>query len=159
MMQRLRRGTTAPATSPQRGLASEFQETMVALIRTLGLHQPDRTPCGQPVSVAEAHALLELGREPGLSQNGLAARLLLEKSSVSRIVTALEKRGWVARKRNPQDTRIVQVHLTDDGRDAAATLAVSRQAKFERIFTAIPMQDRDAVLTSLDTLLQVIRET
>jgi DNA-binding MarR family transcriptional regulator len=132
---------------------------MVALIRTLGLHQPDRTPCGQPVSVAEAHALLELGREPGLSQNGLAARLRLEKSSVSRIVTALEKRGWVARKRNPQDTRIVHVHLTDDGRDAAATLAASRQTKFERIFAAIPMEDRDAVLTSLDTLLQVIRET
>jgi DNA-binding MarR family transcriptional regulator len=132
---------------------------MVALIRTLGLHQPDRTPCGQPVSVAEAHAVLELGREPGLSQNGLAARLRLEKSSVSRIVTALEKRGWVARKRNSQDTRIVHVHLTENGHDAASTLASARKAKFERIFAAIPMEDRDAVLTSLDTLLQVIRET
>jgi DNA-binding MarR family transcriptional regulator len=132
---------------------------MVALIRTLGLHQPDRTPCGQPVAVAEAHALLELDREPGLSQNGLAARLRLEKSSVSRIVTTLEKRGWVARKRKLEDTRIVQVHLTDSGRDAAANLAASRQAKFERIFSAIPAAERDAVLASLDTLLQVIRET
>lgn len=132
---------------------------MVALIRTLGLHQPDRTPCGQPVSVAEAHALLELGREPGLSQNGLAARLRLEKSTVSRIVSALEKRGWVARRRNPHDTRVVHVHLTDAGRDAAATLAASRQAKFERIFAAIPPAERYAVLSSLDTLLQVIRET
>jgi DNA-binding MarR family transcriptional regulator len=157
-MQRLRNKTTVPAKSPRHSPASEFQATMVALIRTLGLHQPDRTPCGQPVSVAEAHALLELGREPGLSQNGLAARLRLEKSSVSRIVTALEKRGWVARKRKPQDTRIVQVHLTDDGRDAAATLAASRQAKFECIFAAIPMEERDVVLTSLETLLQVIRE-
>jgi DNA-binding MarR family transcriptional regulator len=132
---------------------------MVALIRTLGLHQPDRTPCGQPVSVAEAHALLDLSREPGLSQNGLAARLRLEKSSVSRIVTALEKRGWVARKRNPRDTRIVQVHLTDDGRGAAASLAASREAKFEQIFAAIPAPERDTVLASLDTLLQVIRAT
>ena len=140
-------------------LGSEFQQTMVALIRTLGLHQPDRTPCGQPVPVAEAHALQELSREPGLSQNGLAARLRLEKSSVSRIVTALEKRGWVARKRNPNDTRIVQVQLTDEGRDAAATLAASRQARFERIFAAIPPAERDAVLASLDTLVQVIRET
>jgi len=148
-----------PATSPRPSPASEFQETMVALIRTLGLHQPDRTPCGQPVSVAEAHALLELSREPGLSQNALAARLRLEKSSVSRIVTSLEKRAWVARERNSQDTRIVQVHLTGDGRDAAANLAASRQAKFTRIFAAIPVAERDAVLTSLDTLLQVIRET
>src|SRR5579872_6816238 len=91
--------------------AEAFQDAMVALIRALGLHQPDRTPCGRPVSVAEAHAVLELSREPGLSQNALAARLRLEKSSVSRIVTALEKRGWVARKRDPSDNRIVRVHL------------------------------------------------
>lgn len=132
---------------------------MVTLIRSLGLHQPDRTPCGQPVSVAEAHALLELSREPGLSQSGLGARLRLEKSTVSRIVTALEKRGWVARSRGGADTRIVRVDLTDDGRRAAARLAVARQAKFERIFEAIPPAEREAVLASLDTLLQVIRET
>lgn len=132
---------------------------MVALVRALGLHQPDRTPCGQPVSVAEAHAVLELSREPGLSQNGLAARLRLEKSSVSRIVTALEKRGWVVRKRDPSDNRIVRVHLTGDGRTGATNLADSRRAKFERIFDAIPATQRDALLASLDTLLQVIRET
>lgn len=132
---------------------------MVALVRSLGLHQPDRTPCGQPVSVAEAHALMELSREPGLSQNGLAARLRLEKSSVSRIVTSLEKRGWVARRRDTSDTRIVHVHLSDDGRSAARTIAASRQAKFERIFSAIPVGERAQVLASLETLLEVIRET
>jgi DNA-binding MarR family transcriptional regulator len=159
IVQQLKERTISPRGISLRCPASEFQATMVTLIRTLGLHRPDRTPCGQPVAVAEAHALIELSSEPGLSQNGLAARLQLEKSSVSRIVTALEKRGWVARKRNPQDTRIVHVHLTDDGRDAASTLAASRQAKFERIFAAIPAAEREAVLASLDTLLQVIRET
>jgi DNA-binding MarR family transcriptional regulator len=102
--------------------------------------------------------MLELSREPGLSQNGLAARLRLEKSSVSRIVTGLEKRGWVLRRRDTSDTRIVHVYLTDDGRNAAADVASSRQAKFERIFFAIPIGERAVVLASLDTLLEVIRE-
>jgi len=139
--------------------SADFQGSMVALVRALGLHQPDRTPCGQPISVAEAHAVLELTREPGLSQNGLAARLRLEKSSVSRIVSGLEKRGWVTRARDPKDTRIVRVELTDDGLQAAADIATSRQAKFERIFAAIPAPERATVLASLDTLLEVIRET
>jgi len=26
----------------------EFQDNMVALVRALGLHKPDQTPCGQP---------------------------------------------------------------------------------------------------------------
>lgn len=103
--------------------------------------------------------MLELSREPGLSQNGLAARLRLEKSSVSRIVTTLEKRGWVDRRRDTSDTRVVHVYLTDDGRDAAANIEASRHAKFERIFSAIPASERAQVLTSLDTLVEVIRET
>jgi len=158
-MQPLMRKTILPRTPVRQSPASEFQETTIALIRAFGLHQLDRTPCGQPVSVAEAHALQELTREPGLSQNGLAARLRLEKSSVSRIVTALEKRGWALRKRSPKDTRIVQVHLTDGGNDAATSLAKSRQATFQRIFAAIPTAERDAVLASLGTLLQAIHET
>src|ERR1035438_8997633 len=158
MMQPLRHKTTASRILARPNSASEFQETMVALIRALGLHQPDKTPCGQPIAVAEAHALLELTREPGLSQNGLAAHLRLEKSSVSRIVSALEKRGWVVRNRNPKDTRIVQVHLTDAGREAVTNIAASRQAKFDQIFAAIPAGERSAVLAALGTLIGVIRE-
>lgn len=138
--------------------SSEFQDAMIALIRALGLHQPDRTPCGQPISVAEAHSLLELHRDPGLSQNGLAARLRLEKSSVSRIVTSLEKRGWVRRQRDDADTRIVHVHLTADGLQATVNLSDSRRAKFERIFEAIPAAERATLVASLDTLVQVIRD-
>lgn len=37
-----------------------FQEQMIGLMRAFGLHKPDQTPCGQPVAVAEAHALMVL---------------------------------------------------------------------------------------------------
>ncbi|HWT04391.1 MAG TPA: helix-turn-helix domain-containing protein, partial [Xanthomonadales bacterium] len=77
-----------------------FQGHMIALVRSLGLHKPDETPCGQPISVAEAHALLEIAREPGLTQNGLAARLRLEKSTVSRLAGMLQRRGWIRRARD-----------------------------------------------------------
>jgi hypothetical protein len=36
-----------------------LQEQLIALIRVFGLHRPDQTPCGKPVAVAEAHALME----------------------------------------------------------------------------------------------------
>lgn len=62
----------------------ELQERMIDLIRAFGLHRPDEVPCGQPVAVAEAHALLELSREEPLLQKDLAAKLRLEKSTVSR---------------------------------------------------------------------------
>ncbi|MDB5068955.1 MAG: transcriptional regulator, MarR family [Candidatus Eremiobacteraeota bacterium] len=128
------------------------------LVRSLGLHKPDETPCGQPVSIGEAHALLEIAREPGMTQNGLAARLRLEKSTVSRLAGLLERRGWIRRLRDERDARCVRLHLTRRGMSANANIAESRRAKFDRLFGAIPAARREAVVESLALLLEVARE-
>ena len=137
----------------------DFQDSMVALIRSLGLHKPDTTPCGQPLSVGEAQALLEIGREPGLTQNGLAQRLDLDKSTVSRLVGMLERRSWIERIRRRDDSRFYHLRLTAAGTKANANLARSRRAKFERIFQAIPRAQRAAVASSLAALMEAIDET
>jgi DNA-binding MarR family transcriptional regulator len=137
----------------------DFQGTMVGLIRSLGLHKPDTTPCGQPLSVGEAHAMFEIGREPGLTQNGLAQRLNLDKSTVSRLVGMLERRAWVERIRDRNDSRFYHLRLTAAGTKANAKLAQSRRAKFQRIFEAIPRAQRSAVAASLSALMEAIDES
>ncbi|MBI4495103.1 MAG: MarR family transcriptional regulator [Chloroflexi bacterium] len=136
--------------------AQELQEQMIGLVRAFGLHQPDRTPCGQPVSVSAAHALMELTQVESLPQTALAARLRLEKSTVSRLVEHLERRGWIRRERDPADRRVLLLHLTDAGRRASEQLAVARAAKFARIFSAIPAEERAAVQRGLSVLLGAV---
>ncbi len=126
---------------------------MVQLVRSLGVHKPDETPCGQPVSIAEAHALLEIGNETGLTQNGLCARLRLEKSTVSRVAGMLERRGWIRRLRDAHDARFVRLHLTQRGIKANATIGASRRAMFAGIFAAIPAERRAELVDSLSLLL------
>jgi len=140
-------------------LHSEFglQDQLIALIRAFGLHRPDQTPCGKPVAVAEAHALMELAQGVPLSQNDLAARLQLEKSTVSRLVGILESRGWIARARSAQDGRARELRLTDTGEQMAAGLAEARRAKFARVFDAIPEAERATVLESLQILVEAMR--
>ncbi len=99
-------------SNPELGL----QEQMIALIRAFGLHRPDQIPCGKPVAVAAAHALMELAQGAPLSQNDLAARLQIEKSTVSRLVGILERRGWIARGRSAEDGRASCASPTPDGR-------------------------------------------
>ena len=132
---------------------------MIGIIRALGLHKLDTTPCGQALSVGEAQALLEIAREPGISQNGLARRLDLDKSTVSRLVGMLERRSWIERVRDRNDSRFYHLRLTAAGTKANANLASSRRAKFERIFQAIPRAQRTAVAASLSALVEAIDET
>lgn len=135
---------------------ADFQEQMIALIRAFGFHQGDRTPCGKPVSVAEAHALLELSRHDLLVQRDLADWLRLEKSTVSRLVAQLEQRGWLARTRSVTDKREVLLSLTPGGQRIAAELAQARRARFARLLGAIPEERRPAVTQALATLVEAI---
>ena len=133
-----------------------LQAHMVELTRAFGWHRPGSTPCGKPVPIAEAHALLELSKSPGLSQRHLAAALNLRKSTVSRLVSSLEKRRWIVRARSESDRRVFEVSLTDEGRLAAEELAAARQAKMAGIVDRIPEADRSAVLDALQTLIEAI---
>jgi DNA-binding MarR family transcriptional regulator len=134
----------------------ELQEQMVALVRVFGLHRPEQTPCGEPVAVAEAHALMELITHEHLAQHELTARLRLQKSTVSRLVGQMEERGWIRRSRSPEDGRVYLIRLTDAGRALAADLARARQAKFERVLAAIPEEQRGMVVEMLGVLVEAM---
>lgn len=135
---------------------TELQAQMIALVRAFGLHQGDRTPCGKPVSVAEAHALLELSRHAPLAQRDLANWLRLEKSTVSRLVAQLERQGWIHREQSPDDKRVLLLALTPEGRRIAGELAEARRARFTRLLHAIPEERRAAVTQALATMVEAI---
>ncbi|WP_049563861.1 MarR family winged helix-turn-helix transcriptional regulator [Nonomuraea sp. SBT364] len=136
----------------------ELQEAVAGFVRAFGLHRPDRTPCGQPIPVSEAHALGELARDGALRQCDLAQRLRLEKSSTSRLVTQLINRGWAERAQAPDDGRGVLVQLTPAGTHAAARLAAARAARFAAVLDRVPAGEHANVLRALELLTEAMDE-
>jgi DNA-binding MarR family transcriptional regulator len=136
----------------------DLERRLVAFVRAFGLHQTERTPCGEPISVSQAHALTELAAQP-LSQAELARRLRLDRSVVSRLADALEERGWLRRERHPQDQRAVQLVLTDRGRAAADRLAGARRARLATLLGGVPAAERDNVLRALEVLTDSLSRT
>jgi len=55
--------------------------------------------------------LARLERQPGLSQNEMAAILEVEPISVGRLIDRLEARGLVERRNDPTDRRVRRLHL------------------------------------------------
>ena len=74
--------------------------------------------------------LAVIGANPGVSQNDLAASLVLKKSAVTRVVQRLEKRGFVARQRSTLDRRANCLTLTGPG--AALTDAVREATRMQQ---------------------------
>src|SRR4051812_5080159 len=60
---------------------------------------------------AQGVILTRLARQPGLSQNEMAALCEVEPITVGRLVDRLEARGLLERRADPDDRRIRRLHL------------------------------------------------
>jgi DNA-binding MarR family transcriptional regulator len=106
----------------------------------------------------QCHLLTELGRAGPLPLSELGSRLSLEKSWVSRAVEAMAARGWVTKEPNPQDARSWLVTLTADGERTVAELNRTLDEHAETLLARLSARQREAVETSLLTLLKALRD-
>ncbi len=95
--------------------AAELHAALSELIRVYQFRDRERICC-HGLSVTQCHALELLASEGPLSMNALAARLYLDKSTTSRVVDALERKGFAERQANPADRRALRLSATGSGR-------------------------------------------
>ena len=138
--------------------AERVHEAFVGVVRALGLIRPDTTPCGQAMSLTEAHTLGELRHRGPVSQQELADRLRLQKSTVSRLVDGLVRRGTVERVPNPTDRRSVLIALTAAGIRKAERLHRAQAELFDRLLTDSSAGDRQQLIEALDKLAKAARD-
>ena len=76
---------------------------------------------GVEITVEQWRVLIPLYKIDGLTQGRLCELLSQEKTGVSRLVAALEKRGYVRREPGKDDRRVKYIHITDTGRELMMT--------------------------------------
>ncbi|MFF0013855.1 MarR family winged helix-turn-helix transcriptional regulator [Streptomyces sp. NPDC005374] len=80
------------------------------------------------LSLVSYTLLGHLEERDGCRATDLAAHYALDKSTVSRQVTALERAGLLERRPDPEDHRVQVLHLTEAGRSILGQVTVSRRA-------------------------------
>lgn len=75
--------------------------------------------------------LSHIHERQGCRATDLAAHYMLDKSTVSRQVTGLEKLGLIERHPDPEDQRIQVLHPTEAGRKALVSTRASRRAAYQ----------------------------
>lgn len=70
---------------------------------------------GIGVPRGQAAALLIISRNQGITQSGLASELAIQGATVTTMLQRMEENGLVDRRRDPDDNRLVRVHLTPLG--------------------------------------------
>jgi DNA-binding MarR family transcriptional regulator len=108
------------------------------------------------VDLTPPHAgiLRAIASEPGRSQQALSGQLGLLPSRVVAYVDELEDRGYVERRRNPDDRRLHALYLTASGKKIMSKVGeLGRQ--HERLMTAgLDTDQRDTLRRLLSTVAE-----
>ncbi len=68
-------------------------------------------------TMATGFALISIDPEEGTPSTALGPKMGMEATSLSRTLKAMEKKGLIERKPNPEDGRGVLIHLTPFGKE------------------------------------------
>lgn len=104
------------------------------------------------------HVLMFLWREDGINQQELASRIFKDKSSLSYLLTNLEKRDLIKRVTDPDDRRNKQIRLTSKGVELKDKYIPFVDGILDDLTTKIQPEDVKKYIDDLHTLEVVISE-
>ena len=135
--------------------AEQLETLLAKVMRMLAMHGDASS--GDParakaLTTAEGVLLLEMLTTGEATQQELAQHLGLDKSRVSRLCSALERKGMLARQRDESNRRSLRLVVTPSGRAAAARLRKSWRERHEGLLAAMSADERRALLLGLNAL-------
>lgn len=147
---------------PGRSLVTDtraFHAVFSELIRWHQFRDRDRICCHN-VSVTQCYALEMLAQHRSrlMTLNELAARLSLDKSTSSRVIDALERKGYVERLRHPGDGRAVELKMTKTGRRLYELLESEALAEKTALLAPFPPAVRQAITQMIRRLVEASKE-
>jgi len=132
----------------------ELRHNLRLLVRELDLLKLDYTRKGYTTS--QLHFLIELKLKGVLNQNQIADSLGLNKSSISRLVTQLQKQGLITVLDDDEDKRVKQIGLTDEGSKIAEKIERRANDQVVNIVNFLDENEMESVLNGLDIYLQAM---
>ena len=127
------------------------------LVRQFGfLH---KTVAGTDLSASAVHAIIEIGNAKALSSKNLSELLLLEKSTISRLVKSLLARREICEERSKDDGRMKYLHLTPKGHETLGAINDFAHAQVSRALIHLDDSSKRGILKGLQDYSTCLKAT
>ena len=110
------------------------------------------------ITTAKMRALAILSITPTLTINELSVFAVTEQSTMSRTLDSLEDQGYIRRQPRPDDMRVRDVTITEEGRAAFEKLWPTMYDGFLKMFQGIEEEEYKTFVAVLHRILQNIRK-
>ncbi|MEG5265217.1 MarR family transcriptional regulator [Pseudomonas sp. JDS28PS106] len=131
--------------------AEDLYEALNQLVRVYQFRDRDRICC-YDVSVTQCYAVETLVKKGALRLHVLAEEMFLDKSTASRVIDALERKGYVSRVEDDEDRRAVKIQATGSGRELYEKIRNGLVAEEKVMIENLSAEARQGALTLLRQL-------
>jgi len=129
--------------------AAALHAAVSDLVRVYQFRDRDRICC-HDISVTQCYALEAVAEQGPLRLGALAERMLLDKSTTSRVGATLVRKGYLSQSADAADARATAIEVTKAGRQLYARITRDLVAQQHEV-----LQDLDPVVR--DGVVEVIR--
>lgn len=131
--------------------AAALHAAVADLVRVYQFRDRDQICC-HDVSVTQCYALETLVNHGPMRLSALAERLFLDKSTTSRVVSALVRKAYVDQRPDPADGRATTLSATRQGQRLCARITDDLVAQQRSLLGDLDPDARAAVVTVLRRL-------
>jgi len=108
--------------------------------------------CCYGISISQSHILDTLAEEGDLTMQQLARRMFKSVSTMTRVVAQLVRRGYVKRRQDSEDRRVVHVSVTPQGKAIVAAVHRDLIETQKAILQSIPPDQWAGAFNVLEAL-------
>jgi DNA-binding MarR family transcriptional regulator len=131
--------------------AAELQAAVAELVRVYQFRDRHRICC-HDISVTQCYALETLVEHGPMRLSALAERLFLDKSTTSRVVNTLVKKGYVEPRADAKDGRAITLSVTKPGQRLCARITDDLVEQQKQLLEDLDPEVRAAVVQVLRRL-------
>ena len=106
------------------------------------------------ITVPEWRVVAHLSQGEKVSIREIYKKVEIDKSKASRAAARLVEAGYVSKKVNPDDRRLVELSLTKKGRDMMAEIEPMADAFQAEVLECLPREQRQAFADALKTMME-----
>src|ERR687891_2005131 len=125
--------------------ATQLQDALAEFIRVYQFRDRDRICC-YDISVTQCHALEALVDHGPMRLSALAERLFLDKSTTSRVVSTLVRKGYVEQRADASDGRATTLSATRQGQRLCTRISTDLVAQQKQLLEAFAPDVRAGVI-------------
>jgi DNA-binding MarR family transcriptional regulator len=115
-----------------------------------------RLPSIEKLSFTTLSVLHTLSLKSPMRLTELTVNEQVTQSAITQLVTRLERDGLVERRPDPNDGRVVQVHITALGENVIDSRRLNRMTKLSKFIEGLTLEEKRAIASAIPALRRLV---